>query len=464
MQRLTRTALVMAVLTAAVACGSDSTAPPDTGPTVGTLISVDKSARFQTISGWEATAQAGQNKAFYPLIRDTVLKLAVNDLGITRLRVEIRSGSESDRDYWTEIGQDDESAAYRCVRFATVNDNADPFTINPNGFFFSHIDNTMSSVVMPMRQLVQARGEKLFINLTYVAFVSNLCPGRTYLHNQNPEEYAEFIQATFQHLRSRFNVTPDALELLLEPNQSVWSADQLARAAVAASNRLKGMGVTPRFIAPSFANIGATFPYFDNMLAVSGFRQSVVELSYHRYAGATEAQLRAVAAQGEQLGIRTSMLEHIGSGYEDLHQDLKTANVSSWQQYTLAFTGPDAGGRYYDIDASDPAHPVVRITDRARYLRQYFRYVRPGAVRIAATTADDAFDPVAFVNDDGKYVVVVKAAHGGTVSVRGMPGGRYGVSWATAAGADSTDDVQISSGGTLDAAIPAAGALTIFRR
>ncbi len=107
---------------------------------------------------------------------------------------------------------------------------------------------------------------------------------------------------------------------------------------------------------------------------------------------------------------------------------------------------------------------MVRITDRARYLRQYFRYVRPGAVRVAATTADGAFDPVAFINDDGKYVVVVKASHGGTVSVRGIPGGRYGVSWATAAGADSTDDVQISSGGTLDAAIPAAGALTIFRR
>jgi hypothetical protein len=350
------------------------------------------------------------------------------------------------------------------VRFATVNDNADPFRINPNGFFFSHIDNTMTNVVMPMRSLVQARGEKLFVNLTYVAFVRTLCPGRQYLHNQNPEEYAEFIQATYQHLRSRFGVTPDALELLLEPSQSVWSANQLARAAVAAADRLKGMGVTPRFIAPSFANVGATFPYFDNMLAVPGFRQSVVELSYHRYGGATDVQLRAVADHGEQLGIRTSMLEHIGSGYQDLHQDLKTANVSSWQQYTLAFVGPDDGGRYYDIDASDPAHPEVRITDRARYLRQYFRYIRPGAVRVAASTADAAFDPVAFINDGGKYVVVVRATRGGTVSVRGIPGGRYGVSWATAAGADSTDDVQISSGGTLDATIPAAGALTIFRR
>lgn len=453
------------MLIAVTACSGDSTAPPDTGPTVGALITVDRNTRFQTISGWEATAQAGQNQPVFPLVRDTVLKLAVNELGITRLRVEIRSGSESDRDYWTEIGRDQgESPAYRCVRFATVNDNADPFTINPAGFHFSHIDNTMQNVVVPMRQLVQARGEKLFVNLTYVAFVGSLCPGRQYHHNQNPEEYAEFILATYQHLRSRFGITPDALELILEPSQSVWSATALARSAVAAANRLKGIGVTPRFIAPSFANLGATFPYFDQMLSVSGFRQSVVELSYHRYGGASEAQLRILADRASQLGIGTSMLEHIGSGYEDLHQDLETGNVSSWQQYTLAFVGPDAGGRYYDIDISDPAHPVVRLTERARYLRQYFRYVRPGARRIAATSADGAFDPLAFINANGKYAVVVKAAHEGTVSLRGLPGGRYGISWATAAGTDSTDDVSLSSGGTLDATIPGAGAMTIFRR
>ncbi len=41
-----------------------------------------------------------------------------------------------------------------------------------------------------------------------------------------------------------------------------------------------------------------------------------------------------------------------------------------------------------------------------------FRYVRAGEQRIEALTGNPNFDPVAFINTNGKYAFVVKAATG----------------------------------------------------
>ena len=49
------------------------------------------------MSGWEVTAQAGHESPAYPLYRDTLLALAANDLGVNRLRLEVRSGVENTR-------------------------------------------------------------------------------------------------------------------------------------------------------------------------------------------------------------------------------------------------------------------------------------------------------------------------------------------------------------------------------
>jgi hypothetical protein len=158
------------------------------------------------------------------------------------------------------------------------------------------------------------------------------------------------------------------------------------------------------------------------------------------------------------------MLEHIGSDYHNLHQDLTVANVSAWQQFTLAYNEADGGGKYIRIDDSNPAQPTLVVTERARYLRQYFRYVRPGAVRIRATSADAAFNPVAFINSNGKYAVVIKASRSGTVSLQRLPAGLYGVTYAIAGRSDAGSDIDLTPGRTLNATIPAAGVLTVYRK
>lgn len=435
--------------------------------TTGT-ITINAGVQYQTISGWEAHAQSGHEEPFFPLYRDQLFDQAVNDLGINRLRLEVRSGSENSADYYTQWRRGQISdTQWRCVRYATVNDNSDPQVANSAGFHFSEMDSLMEAVILPVRQRLQAKGEKLFLNLLYVAFTGQICSGLSYHHDDSAAEYAEFILQASNHLRSKYGVVPDAWEVILEPdNTSFWRGRQIGEAIVATGMRLTAAGYTPRFIAPSTTRHFNALPYFDGMLQqVPAAKQYMYELSYHRYSAPTDADLQAIGARAVQQGINTSMLEHIGSGYEDLHRDLKLARVSAWEQFALAFPTPDNGAKYYEIDVSNPSSPRVVIGSRTKFLRQYFKFVRAGAVRVGATSANGNLDPLAFINTNGSYVVVVKAAAGATFTVGGLPPARYGIKYTTS-GAYDVDlaDVTLAAGQALPASIPAAGVLTVYRK
>ena len=66
------------------------------------VISLNPSQTYQTISGWEATTQAGQTEcSTFDQYKNTLFYQAINDLGINRVRVEIKSGAENPVDYFT---------------------------------------------------------------------------------------------------------------------------------------------------------------------------------------------------------------------------------------------------------------------------------------------------------------------------------------------------------------------------
>ena len=193
---------------------------------------------------------------------------------------------------------------------------------------------------------------------------------------------------------------------------------------------------------------------------------AVNEISYHRF-GATEfSYLLQLAQYATQYRMRTAMLEHAGSTHADLHDDLTIANVSAWQQFGLAFCGPsdNFGGTYFWISGAQLGQnsPVVNTGRLTTYLRQYFRFVQLGAVRVGATTSDARFAPVAFRNTSGRFTVVVKASSAGSFSIGGLPPGTYGINYTTSLEyARQLADVTIQSGQTLTTALPASGVLTI---
>lgn len=464
----------VAALAAALACAGCGRGPSSPGnPGQGTpppmgdgtpLISIDATTRFQTITGWEATAQAGQDLSpAYPAYKNTLLDAAVDDLGLDRLRVEIRSGVEYSSDpYAALLAGQITREQWRPIRYATVNDNDDPFALNERGFWFTELDNEIEKVVLPMKERLEARGRRLFVNICYVAFTGQITDGQ--YHHKDPEEYAEFVQATFQHLSRKYGLVPDAWELILEPdNTREWTASYLRQAMIATGNRLTAMGLSPGLIAPSTTNMSTAVTFADE-IARGGLPRLWSTLSYHRYDGVSDAALQGIASRARQWGLQTAMLEHIGSGYENLHQDLKVGNNSAWQQFILTVPDEpgDGGGMYYLVDASNPMAPRLSAASRTPALAQYFRYIRSGAVRVAATSSDAAFDPVGFVNPDGTFVVVVKATRGGAFALQGLAAGTYEVTYTT--GSERrvrVGTMPVGATDTMRLSIPDRGAITI---
>ena len=112
------------------------------------------------------------------------------------------------------------------------------------------------------------------------------------------------------------------------------------------------------------------------------------------------------------------------------------------------------------LPITNPKAPTLRMAERSRGLAQYFRYIRLGAIRVEARSSESAVRPTAFKNADGTFVVVLASDDPGTVTVRGLPAGRYLASYTTA---DETgrELPPLVSNGTITAKLPAAGIMTI---
>lgn len=424
------------------------------------IITLDPNKTYQRMTGWEATAQAGQEDSAFSKYNQALFDQAA-DLGVNRLRVEIRAGAENDRDRWSEERAGKLVGDYSQLRYQIVNDNDDPFVINWAGFQFAELDYTIDNVVLPYKRRIEAKGERLFLNVNYVNFGKS-----NFQHYSSPQEYAEFVAATYLHLKQNYGLVPDAWEVVLEPdNNTSWTGKTIGEAIVAAAHRLIDQGFTPAFIVPSTKNAAKAPIFFDQIVEVQGAAQYIAEISYHRYRGATPDALRQIRERVLNFNLKSGMLEYIGADYRILHEDIKEGWVSSWQQYTLAFTGEDNGGKYFQIDNRNASLPVLVMGSRTKFLRQYFKYVRMDAVRIEAASDNSKVDPLAFRNSNGGFVVVVKTEGGGMLKFQGLPAGSYGITY-TAGNEDSATlpDIRLEDGKALPASIPTTGVLTVFAR
>ncbi len=214
-------------------------------------------------------------------------------------------------------------------------------------FNIAYMDYKIENVVLPLRDRLMQNGNSLFVNVNYVDFRPS-----EFKHKSDPQEYAEFVLATYQHMQSKYGFTPDSWEVILEPDNAEWTPEQIGHAIAAAGDLLKANGFTPNFIAPSTTSMKAAIRYFEKILTIPGALEYISELSYHRYADISLNSLETIAQLAKENGVNTSMLEWIGATYETLHEDLKVGNNSAWQQFTLAYCGKDNGGAYFWIDNS----------------------------------------------------------------------------------------------------------------
>jgi hypothetical protein len=440
------------------------------------VITVDPAKTYQTMRGWEVSAHLyEQNKQLnrydpsWLAVRTELLDRLVNEVGVDRIRIEIRSGAENPVDYWRkfETGEISYEEAKE-YRYQNINDNDDPNVVNPAGFQFSELDYRVENVVLPMKRLVEANGEKLYVNLIYVDFSRHTKHRGNLSHARRPDEYAELILATFTHLRDKYALVPDALEVVLEPENSLeWGGAEIGVAMVAADRRLRKAGFSPDYIAPSTSAARLAPQFIDRMMAIQGVAGLVKTFAYHRYDTVLkQSTLEQIGMRAIRYRVETAMLEHLTGDAAELHSDLTQVNVSSWQQYGIAYRDlPDRDRQGGYLFLVDDAARRIRMSSRTPGLAQYFKFIRAGAVRIGATSSRVDDKAVAFRNANGTHVVVVQAKQAGTLAIRGLPAGTYGVRYSTAKEtARELPPVTVSAGAPLVEKVPSESTVTFYQR
>ncbi len=402
-------------------------------------ITVDPQTRYQTIEGWEAVSQACQSDCSgFSSFSGSLFDQAVSDLGINRLRVEVKATSATSTTF--DLGA---------------------------------LDQEMKLVVLPLRQRLAAQGEHLWVNVTFAN-------PSGFPAQPDMSAYAQQVLLTYQHLQQTYGFLPDSWEIVLEPGavSPNWTPSKIADAVRRSDALLTANGFAPFFIIPSSACGASTaLTDFGNVLAANGgtLPPDVKEFAYHRYCAPSTSDLQTVAGLRSRYGIKTAMLEHGGATFNELYQDLAVANVSAWEQYTLAYLATStqyAGYQYYDIASTSST--TVSLDWRAKWLRQIFKFVRAGAVRVGASSTSTTVLPLAFVNQDGRSVVVVwNTTWGGqSFTIQGLPAGTYGIVYMTGDTSNNNisaynvtlPDVTLASGQTLSQILPDQGVMTIYAK
>lgn len=419
-------------------------------------VQIDPNQRFQTMNGWEVTPTLSATP-YQPEWVDyhaQVIDRAVNGIGINRVRLEVRSGAETDLDANERfIAGDLTYDEWKPFNYPAQNDNDDPYDINWDGFSFDEMDWLVEEWVLPLQTKMQERGEKLWINICYVAFIDHRDA------HPDPEEYAEFVLATYLHLQEKYGIVPDSWEVILEPDQKpdMWTGKMIGEAIVATAPRLEEAGFEPAFIVPSVLNMRNATHYFKEIAKVPGALDHVIEFSYHRYRGNNERNLRDIAKLAAKHEIPTSMLEWwFGRANSDiLYDDLMIANNVAWQGRALV--------GLFDKPPADTPNPNLRVRREMRHNRQYFRDIRRGATRISASSDNEAkVNPVAFENVDGSVTVVLRVAEATTIRLNALPPGNYG-SYHIAANryGQLPEPRPVDEAGTMEVFMPGPGLITV---
>lgn len=402
----------------------------DTGETV---VTVDPSRRFQTIVGWEATANLSEVVSeLSPQNAQGLLRTAVEKAGITRLRLEVRNGAEAPAGAFDEFVRTRSYETWRKRRYVVRNDNADPRVINWAGFDFSEIDRDVEMAVLPMRGMLAARGEKLLVNVCFVAFVNS----RPSLH-EDPEEYAELALATMLHLRDKYGLKPERWEVILEPDLAGrWSGRRIGETILATSRRFAENGIRVGFVAPSTTNMRTASHYFDDLLRVDGALPHLAEISYHRYSGVSAGALARLTERSNRYHVPIAMTElWFGrAGPDVLFEDLEAGAV--------AFQNRVVGGLVVDAKNGN-----LTLNKDVRYNGAVFRAVRPGAIRVGTTSSLGSLKALAFERPRGGIVTALRATAATDLVIRGLPAGIYVASTVTESGeTDRVPAVRAANG------------------
>jgi glucuronoarabinoxylan endo-1,4-beta-xylanase len=442
--------------------------------TRGTTVVVDDSKTFQTIDSFGGFGAQNVYWSNGPFTSPRFVNDVVNDLGCTMLRDELPPG------------------------FEPQNDNNDPNNIDLTKF---NLTEQVPGEHQPLRvrfdywKALRDAGMRKFIVTVWsppawMKWNKRLNNGTTNqnfapAYNRNPdansnqlkteyyEEYAEFCAAFCKVFEQELGFPLYAFGIQNEPrfsqfyNSCVYDGPALRDLLKVVGKRFEREGLKTLLFAPEdvgwFDGIKQmTMPIFDDPEA----RKYLGAQATHGYAfdGITAGSVDAKTWEtmykwGEPYNIplwmtETSGFDNNAAGGINLAKAMYTAlrfgRVTTWVYWTIS---TDAVDGYSMMDKNGNKGRSYYVS------KQFFRFIRPGAVRIEANSPDANLLPLAFKNGNSETVVITNTSgFAKSVTVTGVSGGTYKV-YRTSATDNCRETGVFAPGGTL--IVPGNGVVTI---
>lgn len=359
-------------------------------------VTLQPQVRFQTLLGW-----GGPAGLFWLPERlvDEIIEESVNGLGLTRLRFE------PPRREWEDV----------------FNDDGDPYHIHWASFKTARTDAFVAKVLLPFKRRVEANGEpfSLYVSPSFFDGGSSGSVPAWLLHS--PAEYAEWATAMLLHLRNKHGIVADYYCICNEAgNNNPFTPQAVSPMIKVLGPSLKALGFPTRIQFPECVNANTSWNYIRAVQKDEEMWDFVGLVSYHLYGNNSERpNIRDFAWRK---GLPTGQTEFMGLTIQHLYEDFTEGGVSFWEFYALN-----------DFLRLNPSRTWFAHAPAFWEFRQVIRYVRPGAVRIEATSSDPSLRCLAFVKGGATTVVLLNTsppAQARRVRLRGLPPGTYGLSWS----------------------------------
>lgn len=367
-------------------------------PAYAATVSIDGAVEYQTIYGFGgAESWRLPSSDYYDEIFD--------DLGVSVLRFQMFAYTESTPDLPGDKSRD--------------NDNGDPAVIDWNGVNVNIID-----ALGPLLQAAQSRKVKI-IGTTWSppAWMksNNLVEnGATQAFvTGNEAEMAEFITIWVKGLKNRWGVNVDSVTIQNEPDYNpvsyagcTYTDTQYENVINALGARFASEGITTTEIhAPDTMTLYSLENTYDEMCA-NGYVDSLASHNYgisgqNLSPDNTIPYWQAAHTYASGCGKDLWETEYGDIGYtwpnafnrpQHIHNALVYGHVSAYHIYEI-YKAAAGGDEVIQNDGT--------FTKQAYLLKQYYRYVRPGAIRVYAISSDGDILVTAFKNYSDRTFTVV---------------------------------------------------------
>jgi hypothetical protein len=296
------------------------------------------------------------------------------------------------------------------------NDNDDANVLNARAFRFKWQDAMVAEQLLPMKRLLEARGERAIVYVSY-----DLGSGATPKWLLEPAEYAEMACATLKHLQDKHKLEPDYWSVLNEPGNGgrPGSPKLYADLTAATGRRIHKEGFKTRMSGPECVTPRQVDGYMKAMAAAPGALEHFAQITYHLYGDPlTVEHRRTIRDWARRLKVTAAQTEWMEQKdlavAEHVFLCLTEADAVAWERYA------------WDV-ATNLGTQSFRRKSTAWYVRQYSRFIRPGSVRVKMESPTGRVKPVAFLSPRNKPVLVLlnTDAAAWAVTIANLPAGRY---------------------------------------